>query len=174
MPKFNVISGTLGGVPVTKIVREGTSLPAIGCVLHRRVMGCCGLNTIETLDCATVGVGGFLNDWESKASYLSALYKWGYQQGWIMYTLTPTQERGNILHQWFLELGARRMTEFPNLYHGPNVMGVWIVNIRNCEGRVCNQMGEPYEEQPTTEPPPIQNPTENPDRSYVYPPWERN
>lgn len=140
-----------------------------GLVGTGNAMGCCGLALLERFSYMTTSFirDGELDKWETKASFLSELYKHLYHTGYVMYALAPAQEQTNPAHKWFLELGARRMMEFPNIFHGPNIMGVWLVNIRNAAGRVCDKYGEMYLEPPKDEPPAISNPTEKAPYDYA-------
>lgn len=176
--KFKIIHASntpLSDFVISRPTREGTypetHAAAIGMGIHgiQGAMGCCGLVTLQHFGYMTSSYirDGELDKWETKASFLTELYKAMYHRGYLMYVITGTQEATNPAHKWFLELGARRMAEFPNIFHGPSMMGVWLVNIRNAAGRVCDKYGEMYDEPPKGDPPPINNPTDPQPYDYI-------
>jgi hypothetical protein len=105
-------------------------------------LGCCGLSGLESFGY----VPAFAN-WQDQAEYLACLYRELYSQGTAVYVLTQDQLR-NPLHLLLLEVGAVEVAMFPNLYHGPRMLHLFRVNVRNICGCYCNKYGDAYAEPP--------------------------
>lgn len=105
-------------------------------------LGCCGLAGIENF--------GYTNTpfpWPERAEIMACLYRSLYHQGTVLYSLSQDQLQ-NRLHQALLEVGSQEVLVFPNLYHGPNMIHLFKVNIRNAAGRFCTKRGDAYAEPP--------------------------
>jgi hypothetical protein len=105
-------------------------------------LGCCGLSGLENFG----HVPAFAN-WQDEAEYMACLFRELYSQGTAIYALT-TDQLQNRLHQMLLTMGAVEVATFPNLYHGPRIVHLFKVNIRNICGRFCDKYGDAYAEPP--------------------------
>jgi hypothetical protein len=101
-------------------------------------LGCCGLAGLEGFN----SMSGF-KDWNDKAEWLACLYRSLYYRGHVVYCITDWQLE-NAAHIALLEIGSREIAVFPNLYHGPRMLHLFVVNVRNTAGRFCNKYGEAY------------------------------
>lgn len=104
-------------------------------------LGCCGLAGIEGFNDVR------FTDWQDKAEFMACIYRELFTKGTAVYAITREQ-LDNPLHQALLECGSTQIAEFPNLYHGPRMMHMFKVNVRNICGRFCNLYGEAYAEPP--------------------------
>jgi hypothetical protein len=92
-------------------------------VLSDYIFNCCGLVGLE-------GMSPSL-DTEDWPEWIAGLYRFARARGHIMYCLTSGQERVRAArHEALLSIGSRKLGEFPNLNHGPNMLQIWVVNIR--------------------------------------------
>lgn len=111
---------------------------------------CCGLGTL-------MGFGALVvpDEFAAKAEFVATCYRTLYKPGHVLYSLADGRGMGhdttNTKHLALVEIGSTKIAEFPNLFHGPGVVSLWLVNIRNAVGKFCNDVGEAYLE-PSTEP----------------------
>lgn len=119
---------------------------ANGLEVSKWALGGCGLGLMQRFN--TVNM---FSSFADKALFMSLLYKELYTCGHVIYAITNNQE-SNPLHRALLEIGSTKIAEFPNLYHGPAYINVFLVNIRNCDGWFCDKYGEPFTEQPKQKP----------------------
>jgi hypothetical protein len=89
--------------------------------------------------------------WNDKAEMMACLYRALYMRGHVIYSLDESQ-LNNALHQALVEIGSRQVDAFPNIYHGPKMMYLFRVNIRNCAGRFCDKMGNAYTDEASVNP----------------------
>ncbi len=130
----------------TGLISENTSTYAKGLSYCGWDMNSCGVASIQ----------GFNNTYPEphtfplKADLIATLYRECYNAGHTIYALASNQLY-HPLHLALKEMGATQIAEFPNLFHGPERMSIWLVNIRDAVGMYCNEYGEPYTE-PSKEP----------------------
>lgn len=159
MPKYTVNANNF-------VVAVGARHPNLKCRIARNTGGsyflnCCGMAGIENLGYAYSFV-----DWQDKAEVLACLYRELYSQGTVLYAITDHQLT-NALHLALLEIGSQQIAEFPNLYHGPRMIHLFKLNIRNAAGRFCNKQGQAYAEPPKDDSEIIPEQT-GPDEAGVY------
>lgn len=140
MPKYTVNANNF-------VVVAGTRHHNVKCRIARNTGGsyflnCCGMAGIENL-----GQSSWFEDWQDKAEVLACLYRELYTNGTVIYAITDIQLK-NALHLALLEIGSQQIAEFPNLYHGPRMVHLFKLNIRNAAGRFCNKQGQAYAEPP--------------------------
>lgn len=108
-------------------------------------LGCCGMGGLENFNYVPQ-----LNSWENEAGFMAAIYRYLYEKGTVVYVLTHTQLELKA-HQLLLQVGAKEVAVFPNMFHGPNMIHLFMVNIRNICGRYCDKYGKAYAEPPKDE-----------------------
>lgn len=126
-------------------VRVGAVSPHTGTVIYglvacRWAFASCGAGTLEAFG----GVGHFAS-WAEKAALMSELYKAQYNCGYTTYAITDSQ-LNDATHQALLEIGSKELASWPNLYHGPQNIHLFLVNLRDCVDVFCNEYGEPFTE----------------------------
>jgi hypothetical protein len=104
-------------------------------------LGCCGMAGFEGFN--AIQSAGMYDTWQDKAEFMALLYRELYCQGTVVYALADNQLH-NELHKDFLACGAQKVAEFPNMYHGPHMIHLFKLSIRNLAGRFCNKYGEMY------------------------------
>lgn len=126
-------------------VRTGGDLELA--ITNNWIMGCCGIGEIRKVTYVYV-----LPTFADKAKWLAALYVSLYNCGHALFTITKGEHhRAGVAA--LIELGAIKIAEFPNLYHGPRMLELYLVNVRDGVGRFFNEYGEPFSEPPNPMPP---------------------
>lgn len=152
-----------------QVLRDDKPGYAGGLLVHRNTnhdsyfLGCCGMAGLSKFDYAPQS---FVN-WNDKAEYIALLYRTLYDKGNVIYTLTESQF-DNPVHQALLEIGAREVFAFPNLYHAPNIMHMFHVNIRKAAGVFCNKYGEAYANQTAVSAEDVLENVDQPPRPNLY------
>lgn len=138
---------------VERILEGGRVYPTAFRVLRNTggsyFLACCGMSGLEGFNSVPTSLP--YNTWAEKSELMALLYRELFLQGTVIYALTSAQVKTNALHQDFLKCGAQLISEFPNLYHGPEMISLFKLNIRNLCGRFCNKYGEVYAEPPKDE-----------------------
>lgn len=116
-----------------------------GLVIRCFAMACCGLSTIENFGTLTIKTH------DDKAALLAELYKANPYAKHYLYTITDAQLKYPE-HQLLLEIGARELTNFPNLAHGPSILHIFEVNIQKaCGTEYLTTTAQPKPEKKGTE-----------------------
>lgn len=124
------------------IATKGSPNWAGGIRTYGNLLNCCGLGAIQGFSTPLA-----FQTWKDEAEFVSLLYRTYYTNGHMLYCLASYQLNTNA-HKALLNIGAKQVAEFPNLTHGPSILSLWLVNVRDACGRYCNKYGEPYDEKP--------------------------
>lgn len=114
-----------------------------GITVSKWALNSCGIGSIQgfyQLPC-------FTDSYVNRAEFLSVLYRELYNPGYAIYCLSDTQLFDNR-HKALLEIGCRELASWPNLYHSPNKIHLFLVNVREGVGKFFNEYGEPFEKAP--------------------------
>lgn len=123
-------------------------------------MSCCGLGTIAGFyqspftGESIYGKDGALVKFQNRAKFLEAFCGRWWSPGHFIYVLEPTQLRSE-LHQLFLEIGATKIAEFPNLTHGPAILQMFLVNVREATGKYLDDNRKALTEPPKPKEPEV-------------------
>lgn len=107
-------------------------------------LNCCGIASIQ-------GFSGLVpsSEFASLADIVATLYRECYSPGHVIYCLSS--QLSHPIHLALKEIGSAQIAGFPNIFHGPERLSLWLVNIRDAVGKYCDIYGEPYLE-PSTKP----------------------
>lgn len=104
------------------------------------IFNCCGLASMYSFGRQT-----FI-DFNQKAEYLAGLHRLLPKH--ILYAITDRQESTAQEHLLFLEIGAEKVAEFPNLTHGPALIQLWVVSTKDAIGIYLDIAGTALVEKP--------------------------